>query len=180
VGEKPDWRATLRRVLLLAEGFTEEAFVKTVLAPHLERVGVYLTPTVVNTKTLVTGERIKGGGDFKKLDSHMRLLLRDSNAMVTMFYDYYAFPQNFPSTFPLSAYVDGLGQTGVTALESALTHYFNTPRFRPYVHLHEFEAFMFVDEKITATTLLNPSLADAIKAQRLQCVNAEAINDGAD
>jgi hypothetical protein len=164
--------------LLLAEGFTEEAFVKTVLAPHLEKFGVYLTPTVVNTKTFVTGGCKKGGGDFTKLDRHMRLLLRDTNAMVTMFYDYYAFPQNFPSNFALSTYADGLGEAGANDLEAALTNHFNTPRFKPYVHLHEFEAFMFVDEEITATILLNPSVADEIKAQRDECANAEAINDG--
>jgi Domain of unknown function (DUF4276) len=169
----------LSRVLLLAEGFTEERFVKNVLAPHLVNYGVYLIPTVVNTKVLVSGERQKGGGDFSKLESNLRVLLRDSGAIaITTFYDYYAFPANFPQKFPTPNLTDGLGARGAASLESALATYFNDPRFKPFVHLHEFEAFMFVDANITAATLLNRSLAKSIVNERATFENAEAINDG--
>jgi Domain of unknown function (DUF4276) len=169
----------LSRVLLLAEGQTEESFVKKVLAPHLEASGVYLVPTIVNTKQLVTGERKKGGGDFSKLMNDLRKLLRDSNAAaVTMLYDYYAFPTNFPSDFPHTNYPDGLGAAGADKLEAALQKYFNASHFHPYVHLHEFEAFMFVNPEITAKNLLNRGVASEIAKQRAGAENAEAINDG--
>jgi len=179
VGKESNRRASLSKVLLLAEGFTEERFVKNVLAPHLLRYGVYLTPTVVNTKVLVSGERLKGGGDFGKLESNLRGLLRDSAAVaITMFYDYYAFPSNFPPKFPAPNLEDGLGAKGADGLESALAAYFNNPRFKPFVHLHEFEAFMFVNAESTAANLLNRGLAKLIANERAAFENAEAINDG--
>jgi Domain of unknown function (DUF4276) len=179
VGKKSDRWPSLSRVLLLAEGFTEERFVKNVLAPHLVNYGVYLIPTVVNTKVLVSGERRKGGGDFGKLESNLHGLLGDSGAIaITMFYDYYAFPANFPQKFPAPNLADGLGAKGADSLESALATYFNDTRFKPFVHLHEFEAFMFVDAGITAAILLNRGLAKSILNERAGFENAEAINDG--
>ncbi len=179
MGKESDRWPPLSRVLLLAEGFTEERFVKNVLAPHLLSYGVYLTPTVVNTKVLVSGERLKGGGDFGKLESNLRGLLRDSAAgAITMFYDYYAFPTNFPPQFPAPNLADGLGAKGADSLEGALATYFNDPRFKPFVHLHEFEAFMFVNAEITAASLVNRSLEKKIAAERAAFENAEAINDG--
>lgn len=168
-------------MLLLAEGQTEEAFVNKVLAPHLINLGVYLIPTVVETKRLATGERKKGGGGFTRFDRNMRTLLGDTDAAaITMFYDYYAFPQQFPTNFPMATYANGLGVTGVCELESGLSQHFNDRRFKPYVHLHEFESFMFVNAEITAAKLLNPSLATDIAKHRSSVENAEAINDGVD
>ncbi len=165
--------------MLLAEGFTEERFVKNVLAPHLLRYGVYLTPTVVTTNVVVSGERLKGGGDFGKLESNLRGLLRDTAAAaITMFYDYYAFPANFPPKFPIRNLAAGLGANGADSLENALATYFNDARFKPFVHLHEFEAFMFVDAEITAASLLNHGLVKSIVSERAAFENAEAINDG--
>ncbi len=169
----------MSKVLLLAEGYTEERFVKNVLAPHLLGYGVYLTPTLVNTKVLATGARLKGGGDFGKLESNLRGLLNDSSALaITMFYDYYAFPTNFPPKFPTLNLADGLGAKGADSLEGALATYFNDTRFKPFVHLHEFEAFMFVNAEITAASLVNRSLEKKIAAERAAFENAEAINDG--
>ena len=50
-----------KKVLILAEGPTEEAFIKQVLAPALP--GLWLIPTIVKTK--VTGAKAEKGGSRK-------------------------------------------------------------------------------------------------------------------
>jgi len=49
----------MHRVLILAEGQTEERFVKDILQPHLWPFGVDPQPKIATTK------RIKDGIDFK-------------------------------------------------------------------------------------------------------------------
>ena len=41
------------RLFVVVEGFTEERFVKDVLAPHLATFGVFTTPIIVMTSTPV-------------------------------------------------------------------------------------------------------------------------------
>ncbi len=168
----------MKRVLALVEGRTEELFIKNVLDPHLLHYGKKLIPTLVNTRPSGSGSHTKGGGDFGKLKNDMLQLLNDRNAVaITMFYDYYEFPDNFPPGFPLRSVTKGQKHDGADQLEQALSAYFKHRRFHPYVHLHEFEAFLFVDARITATKLLRPDIEPDIAKVRAAYANAEAIND---
>ncbi len=165
----------MKRVLVLVEGQTEERFVKDTLAPHLIAFKKALIPTIVTTKRIVSGPNFKGGGDFTKMEGDLKRLLGDSDATaVTTFYDYYRFPGNFP---PKAALAPGLGAQGVSQLEQALKTHFARPQFKPYIHLHEFEAFLFVNAEITAANLLAPDIAPQILAIRNTVNSAEEIND---
>jgi hypothetical protein len=94
-------------------------------------------------------------------------------------YDYYAFPSNFPGRFPISTPPPlGLGYSGASQIEVALSAYFQEPRFRPYLHMHEFEGFLFVDPIITAKSLFDDSLGAKLVAERGNVNSAEEINDG--
>jgi hypothetical protein len=170
----------MKRVLILVEGQTEEVFVKQVLAPHLLMHDVAITPTIVTTKRVVSGPHHKGGGDFSKFEGNLKRLFGDSNAVaITTLYDYYAFPSNFPDGFPFSKPPPlGLGYSGATQIEVALSAYFQEPRFRPYLHMHEFEGFLFVDPIITAKSLFDDSLGAKLVAERGNAGSAEEINDG--
>lgn len=177
MGEKPHRRASIvKRVLVVVEGQTEERFIKDTLAPHLFTFNKALIPKIVATKRPITGPHFKGGGDFSKLEADVRRLLGDTDAAaITTFYDYYGFPQNFSGMRTLT---QGLSSTGATQLEAALDAHFQSPRFKAYIQLHEFEAFLFVDAAVTAKTLLEPQLAKQIAAIREEVQNAESINDG--
>ena len=47
----------MTRLLVLVEGYSEEKFVKTILAPHLEFIGVYASATVVETQREINGKK---------------------------------------------------------------------------------------------------------------------------
>jgi len=88
----------MKRVLILAEGQTEERFVKDILQPHLLVLGIAIQPKIATTKRVKSGPDFKGGiTDFKKVEDDLRRLLGDTGAtMVTTLLDFYGFPKDFP------------------------------------------------------------------------------------
>ena len=77
----------MKRVLVLVEGFTEERFVKDVLAPHLESREIFATPKIVTTKRTKQGPDFKGGiTDYQKLEND---LLRNSAQYYQSAYEKY-------------------------------------------------------------------------------------------
>ena len=85
------------KVLILVEGYTEEQFIKTVLSPHFERKGIFLTPTIITTKSTVAGKDHKGGvTTYRHFSNDMKNLLRDTNATaVSMMIDLYRTTSRF-------------------------------------------------------------------------------------
>jgi len=63
------------RLLVLAEGDSEELFVRELLAPHLIRFGIYASATVVRTKRLANGTTYAGGNRWGKVCNSLRPLL---------------------------------------------------------------------------------------------------------
>ena len=85
----------MKKVLILAEGPTEEAFIKQVLVSALP--GLWLIPTLVKTK--VTGAKPEKGGSvtYYEFKRQLNLLLRDSSAsLVTTMLDYQGLHSDFP------------------------------------------------------------------------------------
>jgi hypothetical protein len=71
----------MNRVLILAEGQTEERFVKDILQPHLWPLGVDPQPKIATTKRVKDGADFKGGViKFKKVEDNLRRLLGDTGA----------------------------------------------------------------------------------------------------
>lgn len=160
----------MRRVLVLTEGQTEEAFIKKVLQPYLWPHEVSLEPKIVTTKHVIGGANVKGGGDAQKILADARRLLGDTNAVaVTTLFDFYGFPSNLPNAGS-DIYRD------VDLLTHAIDNAVANPRFKAYLQRHEFEAFLFVDPKVTADVAQRPDKAAGLLKQRNQFETVEDIN----
>ena len=167
--ERIGWSA-LRRVLVLTEGQTEEAFIKRVLQPHLWQYGVSLEPKIVTTKQVIGGANFKGGGDAQKILADARRLLGDTNAVaVTTLFDFYGFPSNLPNAAP-NIYRD------IDLLTQSIDNAVSNVRFKAYLQRHEFEAFLFVDPQVTADLAGRPDQAASLLNQRNQFETVEDIN----
>ncbi len=170
----------MKRVHVLAEGQTEETFVRDVLGPHLLAHDVYVTPVIVSTKRVLAGQKFRGGVvSFGKLKSEILNLLRDkSAAAVTTLIDFYGLPDDCP--WPPSA-PRSLPRERVSAVELLMAQDIGSPRFIPHLSLHEFEAFLFVEPATTAAVLAPETpqeLAQALATVREQFDGPEDINAG--
>jgi hypothetical protein len=164
------------KVLVLAEGQTEETFVKRLLAPQLEPMGVHIIPTIIATK------RVKGGGHFKGgipsysiVKKEIQRLLSDSSAaMVTTMIDYYGLPSGFPGRANVRG---GTPLERVRYVETALSDDINNSRFRAYYSLHEFEALLFASPATIAQAFAAPKLEQKLLAIRAAFNTPEDIDD---
>jgi hypothetical protein len=167
----------VKRVLILVEGQTEETFVRDMLMPHLISAhNVYPTPVLATTKIVKSGPNFKGGliSYGKTRPQILRLLGdRDAAAVTTMF-DVYGLPEDFPD-YAARPRADCYAK--VAHLENALARDINHPRFKPYLQLHEFETFLYVNPAETNAWLPGVDiLADLLKI-RADFNSPEEIND---
>jgi hypothetical protein len=177
VGEKFAWGPTsVKRVLILVEGQTEETFVRDVLTSHLMTRNIYPISTLVATKVVKVGANFKGGlNSYGRAKKQILNLLGDTSAIaVTPMFDLYGLPTDFPGyqTRPLG---DCYAKT--THLENALSQDIGNHRFRPYLQIHEFEAFLFVSPKETAARLPGSNLLDDLVKIKAAFNSSEEIND---
>jgi hypothetical protein len=153
----------MKRVLMLVEGQTEETFVNELLAPHLWARDVAPIPVLATTKIVKSGPNFKGGlVSYGKARNQVVRLLgdRDAAAVTTM--------------------LDLNGYDKVAYLEDAFSRDINHPRFRPYLQLHEFEAFLFVDPAITAATFVGASVAEELADIKRDFNSPEEIDEEPD
>jgi len=167
----------MNRVLISVEGQTEETFVREILTRHLWDRNVDPIPIVVSTKIVKQGNKFKGGlTSYAQARNDIQRLLRDTNAVaVATMYDLYKLPTDFPgySTRPA-----GNCYTKVAYLESEFRKEISHPRFRPYLQVHEFEAFLFVDPEITARMFPEVNRLPELVAIKGEFNSPEEINDG--
>ena len=166
----------MTRLLVLAEGDTEELFVRDILAPHLATFGVYATATSVVSKRLASGKKITGGNLWSNVRNSLQPLLHDSSAWVTTLLDFYGLPEGFPgaSTGDRSA-------KHLESMEQALAVAVNrSPRFIPFLVLHEFEAWYFANPNQFAAYYGQPKIAQLMQEASASAGGPEAINHGKD
>lgn len=140
-------------MLILVEGQTEERFVKSVLAPWMISHGVSVAPTILVTKRTSDGTQFKGGvTTYSRFRSDVsRLLISRGDAYVTTLIDYYGLPNDFPGMTTRPA---GSVAERVKFVERAITSDLGNPQnFRPFLALHEFEAWLFSSETVLPETL---------------------------
>jgi hypothetical protein len=129
------------RILILVEGQTEEIVVRDVIAPAL-LPDVWLEPVLLMTKRPAGGPSFKGGvSNWKKIETDIRLLLRDSSVRhVTTLLDYYGLPSDCPgmSTRPI-----GSPYERVAHVEEQMRSAIGESRFMPHLVLHETETWVF-------------------------------------
>ena len=143
----------MKRCLMLVEGQTEERFVKDLLAPAFQSLGVSMIPTMLITKKVLSGPNFKGGvTSYAKMRSNLIPLLRDRGVLVTTIFDYYGLPDDTPGmkTRPVGA----SARERVRHMENAIFQDLGSPgNLMPFLALHEFEAWLFTDIDTTAAVI---------------------------
>lgn len=166
----------MKRVLILVEGQSEEAFVGRVLAPHLWAYEIHPEAVVVVTRRRAADTNHKGGvTSWDQIKRDLKLLLSDTNVVaVTTFLDYYGLPPEVPgmSTRPT---VDALAM--VRHVERAIDSAIGSSRVRSNLNLHEFEALLYADPEACGKYLGNDRLASGMRAAVAASGGAEFVND---
>ena len=174
------------RLLVHAEGQTEEAFVNHVLAPHLCAAGY----ASVNAR-LIGNARGRGGrGGGRSWRSVQQGILRhlkgDQDAISTTMVDYYGMPQGKSTRWPgrTEANSQPFAKKAATvqeafadAIRDQMGSGFNQDRFIPYVSMHEFEALLFSDCDAFAHSMGVPEAALQLKTVLAKFGDPEQIND---
>ena len=131
------------RVLIIAEGQTEEKFLKNIVFPYFYNKELFnIDVTILPSKITASGKRFKGG-DVKseKIITYAKKLI--SSAYVTTFIDYYGINENF------IGYQKSLKCPRIedkkNCLEHSLINEFNHRKFFPYIQMFEFEGLLFSD-----------------------------------
>lgn len=169
------------RINVIAEGQTEETFVRDVLRMPMANCGMYLTVRCVETGR--KHGRIHRGGltNYRKARRDIqRWLLEDHTAYVTTMFDLYGLPSDFPN-YALAKSTRALYDK-VKQLETELAEDIQDPRFIPYIQLHEFEGLLFSEVQAIDAVLKvycgNLSQLSALQQIRSQVDTPEEIDDG--
>ena len=170
------------RLLVLAEGQTEEGFVNSVLSEYLYSVGY----TSVRAHLLGNARQHTRSGGIVPWELAQRDilddLLYDRGAIVTTIVDYYALPESWPGRTD-AGMKQTVGEKAATVEQAVLQQIraylgnFNPKRFIPYVVMHEFEALLFSDPDRFADGIGEPSLGASFLNIRSEFPTPEHIND---
>jgi len=186
MGKKCYWGPVVKKFIrlhILAEGQTEERFVKDTLSEHL---GKYQISTDVRSVyTSKDKNKFYRGGlvSYQKAKKDIQSWLReDSNtdARFTTMFDLYALPNDFPCYKELTSIKNPYQK--VESIEYAMKEDINDLRFIPYIQLHEFETLVLANPGNLALEYFENSKG----IQSLQAVlkehkgNPELINENPD
>jgi hypothetical protein len=169
----------MTRLLVLAEGQSEELFVKLTLARHLAQHGVHVTPVVLWTKRLPSGGGFRGGvSNWNQIRDNLLPLMRNGDAWVSTLLDFYGLPEDFPG-LPEVLRI-GNPHEKAAALQDRFAAELNHRRFIPFLALHEFEAWLFSAPDVVEAHFGKAHLADRLRDAVQQAGAPELINHGAD
>lgn len=167
-------------VYVIAEGQTEERFIKDVLAPSLRSNSIYVKPILMPTSKGQTG----GSINFDRFLRNVRNTLRQyPDAVVTTMFDLYALSSSFPSFDTASQINDVYQKVSLLeeALHSCVVAKFDCEdnRFIPYIQPYEYEGLLFSD----IGALISVEAGWESSQARLQLIiddveTPEHINDG--
>ncbi len=169
------------RLHVIAEGRTEQGFVKNVLAPHLAKFSVFADARcVLTSRDRHTGKKYRGGlMNYEKAKNDIaRWLKEDDNpeCRFTTMFDLYALPDNFPG------YTEAMGicdpYERIRILEKRLAEDTADRRFIPYIQLHEFEALILADPQQLGQEYLEHDSQIQNLVKMVSGKNPELINDG--
>lgn len=164
----------MKRFYLLAEGQTEETFVRELLTPHYARLGVYITPIILNTSPGYRG----GVASYAKVKPQIvRLCRQDPAAVVTTMIDLYALPNDFPGKTDRAYPAKGSGMQKAEFIETRLKLDVGERNFLPHLTVHEFEAFLFVEPEHFGDWTDSAEVIDQIRKVAEAYDTPEDIND---
>lgn len=129
----------MKRLFIVVEGQTEEAFIKELVSPYFMQNEIYdIRPVLIQTS-----KGHKGGFvNYEHLTNDLFRLLKSQgqDVVVTTFVDFFRCPK-----LPNQNDIDKLSSNiqKVEAMEKSIYDDINDRRFIPYIQLHEFEALLF-------------------------------------
>lgn len=133
----------MKRLFIVVEGQTEEAFVKELMAPYFIQNGIYdIRPVLIHTS-----KGHKGGFvNYEHLKNDLLRLLKSQgqDVVVTTFVDFFRCPE-LPNQDDIDTLPSHIHK--VEAMEKSISDDINDWRFIPYIQLHEFEALLFSSAK---------------------------------
>ncbi|HXS37261.1 MAG TPA: DUF4276 family protein [Flavipsychrobacter sp.] len=132
----------MKRIIMVCEGPTEQAFAKTNLQAHLISKNIILHAPLIKASR---GGIVKWSKLKNQIETHLK---SEQDAHVTTFIDYYGIytKYNFPDWDAAHTIIDKnqrisiLEQAMLLDIAPQLQH-----RFIPYLQLHEFEGLLFND-----------------------------------
>ncbi|MDP2984827.1 MAG: DUF4276 family protein [Candidatus Latescibacter sp.] len=165
----------MKKVLILVEGQTEEAFVKRVLAIHLAPYDIVVNPIILTTKIVVNGPDFKGGSlSYRKVKKEAQRLLGDTSThLVTTMLDFYGLKNDFP----MRDNSTGNPLEKVSRVEAAFNQDIDNPRFYSYFSLHEYEGLLFSSPSDIARIFNEPVKESILRRIRNSFPTPEDIND---
>lgn len=169
------------RLYVLVEGQTEETFVRTLLAKHLEIHGVSVRAIVVETSRDAYGRKRRGGGRWARWLRDLKRLTAEQkqNSRFTTMFDLYGLPPDFPEGDACSAISDTTRRAD--ALQDAMARAVDDWRLIPYLQRHEFEALVLAALDSLAGLLADDDLEGLARLRaEIGPTPPEDVNDGTD
>ena len=171
MAEESAWRTSLIRLAISVEGQTEEEFVKSVLAPHLQ--SALVTPTAILIGRARSGSG-GGGVSIERLASEMAGLYYNFDA-VTSLVDFYGFRGKGDRT------VEELENHLAKEIQKKVSSGWDQRKVIPYVQKYEFEGLLFSDvSAFSVMPVATGPLVEELAEVRSRFPNPEDINDNAD
>ncbi len=153
------------RVIVIAEGQTEEKFIREVVKPALQGWQVSINPVNLKTSSDKRGGTVAHSGGAVTIDrlkgNAVKFLRSDSQLVLSTFLDLYGLDADFPPFAQASKFSDVYQR--VACLERALHTLVvqeagcRPERFIPYIQPYEFEGLLFSD--VDALCAVDPGWA---------------------
>ena len=131
----------MKRLVVIAEGETEESFVNDILRPYFNSLGIYNSIQCFKTK------HSNGGlSKYSYIKQDIIQTIYETDVVVTTLLDFYRLPSDFPgykenNALPHDRWVEIIESQMKEDIEHTQGRRFDN--FIPYVQLHEFEALIF-------------------------------------
>ena len=171
MAEESAWRTSLIRLAISVEGQTEEEFVNSVLAPHLQ--SALVTPSAILIGRARSGSG-GGGVSIERLASEMAGLYPNFDA-VTSLVDFYGFRGKGDRK------VEELEEHLAQEIQKKVSSSWDQRKVIPYVQKYEFEGLLFSDvSAFSALTGATDRLVEELGDVRSRFTSPEDINDNAD
>lgn len=169
---------------IVAEGPTEEGFIKDVLTPHLAQFEVYVSCQLTHTGGTKTHPTKGGVGTIPKYKTIRKALERwieadkeRADVYYTTMVDLYAFPKDKGSPYTQEIQSEEDKYRRVDKLEKAMEEDLEHDRFIAYVQLHEFETLVLVNpDPLKSLFPKHKTHVDRLKKE-VTGQNVELIND---
>ena len=132
----------MKRLVIIAEGETEESFVNNILCPFFCSKGIYNSIQCFKTK-----HSHGGMSKYSYIKKDILNIIYEKDVVVSMMIDFYRLPSDFPGFNDLKVTQTHQEQANLLEtrikkdLEDTQKQLFDN--FIPYIQLHEFEALVF-------------------------------------